>query len=157
MMIRDAVAGDAEAACEVLRRSISELCVADHRNDPAILSAWLANKQPDIVASWIARPDNSMLVAAEGDTILAVGSVTDSGEIQLNYVSPDARFRGISRALLENLEIRAATRGNLTCHLISTETARRLYLSAGYVEDGPPQGKFGTTSSYPMRKRLQIP
>ena len=37
--IRDATPDDAEAACDVLRRSISELCVADHGNDPAILNA----------------------------------------------------------------------------------------------------------------------
>jgi hypothetical protein len=36
MEIREAMTEDAPAACEVLRRSISELCVADHRNDPAI-------------------------------------------------------------------------------------------------------------------------
>jgi GNAT superfamily N-acetyltransferase len=153
-IIRDARAEDADAACHVLRRSIAELCVADHRHDPEILQAWLASKQPGIVASWIAKPDNSMLVAVEAGVILAVGSITDAGEIQLNYVSPDARFRGISRALLKALEDRALERGNPNCHLISTETARRFYLSAGYVEDGPPQGKFGTTSSYPMSKRL---
>jgi GNAT superfamily N-acetyltransferase len=102
--IRAAVAADALAACEVLRRSIAELCVVDHDNDPEILGRWLANKTPEIIASWIARSDNSVLVAVEGDTILAVGSVTDGGEITLCYISPDARFRGISRALLGALE-----------------------------------------------------
>ena len=99
MEIRDALPEDAPAACEVIRRSISELCGADHLNDPVILGRWLANKTPEIVASWISRPGNSVLVAVESDTILAVGSVTDTGEITLNYVSPDARFRGASRAL----------------------------------------------------------
>jgi GNAT superfamily N-acetyltransferase len=154
LIIRDALPDDAETACNVIRRSIAELCIADHRDDPTIVRQWLANKQPDIVASWIARPDNSMLVAVDDGAIVAVGSITDAGEIQLNYVSPDARFRGVSRALLKALEKRAVERGNLRCHLISTETARRFYLSAGYVEDGPPQGKFGTTSSYPMSKQL---
>ena len=154
LMIRDAVAEDTEAACNVLRRSIAELCIADHHNDPEILRGWLANKQPRIVAGWIAKPDNSLMVAVEDGAIVAVGSTTDAGEIQLNYVSPDARFRGVSRALLAALEDRALARGNSRCHLISTETARRFYLAAGYAEDGPPQGKFGTTSSYPMSKRL---
>jgi hypothetical protein len=35
--IRIAVAADAPTACEVLRRSITELCVADHSHDPEIL------------------------------------------------------------------------------------------------------------------------
>jgi GNAT superfamily N-acetyltransferase len=152
--IRDAVPDDAAAACDVLRRSIAELCVADHRNDPAVLAAWLGNKTPENVASWIAQRESSVLVAVEGGAILSVGSVTDKGEITLNYVSPDARFRGISRAMLAALEARAIERGNARCTLVSTETARRLYLSAGYVEDGPPQRKFGTTSSYPMSKAI---
>jgi hypothetical protein len=38
---------DAAAACDVMRRSITELCLADHANDPTILEAWLANKTPD--------------------------------------------------------------------------------------------------------------
>ena len=49
--IRHAVAEDPPAACEVLRRSIAELFVADHGNDPEILGRWLANKTPEIVAS----------------------------------------------------------------------------------------------------------
>src|SRR5712671_4547252 len=100
MEIRDAVVEDPPVACEVIRRSISELCHGDHVNDPAILRRWLANKTPEIVASWIGGPGNSALVAVEGGTILAVGSVTDAGEITLNYVLPDARFRGVSRSRL---------------------------------------------------------
>ena len=95
MEIRDAVAGDANEACAVLRRSIVELCAADHENDLEILARWLDNKTPDNVAAWIVRPDASMLVTVEGGTMVAVGMVTDGGDILLNYVSPDARFRGV--------------------------------------------------------------
>ncbi len=157
MEIRDARAADAPAACQVIRRSILELCAADHRNDPAILSRWLANKTPQNVESRIMQPDNSMLVAVEGDGIRGVGSVTDSGRITLNYVSPDARFRGMSRALLSALEARAADRGNTHCTLNSTETARRFYLAFGYVEVGPPASEFGTQAGYPMAKPLPAP
>jgi GNAT superfamily N-acetyltransferase len=72
----------------------------------------LSNKTLEIVTSWVARPDNFVLVAVENGTLLGVGSLTDSGEITLNYVSPDARFRGVSRALLGALEARAIKRGN---------------------------------------------
>src|SRR5690348_8580871 len=117
MKIRDAVPEDAPAACEVIRRSIIELCAADHHNDPAIL------------ASWIRQPGNSVLLAVEGNAVLAVGSATDEGEITLNYVSPEARFRGVSRAMIAALETRAGERGNERCLLVSTETARRFYRS----------------------------
>jgi GNAT superfamily N-acetyltransferase len=152
--IRDATPQDSDAACDVLRRSISQLCAADHGNDPAILGRWLGNKTPDIVAGWAKQPGNSLLVAIEGDVVLGVGSVTDAGEITLNYVAPDARFRGVSRALLGALEARAAERGNTSCTLTSTETAHRFYQSAGYSDDGEPVGKFGGSSGYPMSKRL---
>jgi GNAT superfamily N-acetyltransferase len=155
LVIRDAVPADAAASCEVLRRSIVELCVADHRNDPAILARWLSNKTPEIVASWIGRPDSSLLVAIEDSAILGVGAVTDQGEIMLNYVSPDARFRGVSRALIAALEARAVERGSTRCTLVSTDTALRFYRSAGYVRDGSAQHKFGTSGSYPMSKRLR--
>ena len=156
MEIRAASLEDAPAACHVMRRSIAELCVADHRNDEVLLTRWLGNKTPEIFASWIRQPDNSLFVAAEGDNILAVGSVTDAGQVTLNYVSPDVRFRGVSRALLVALEIRARERGNTRCTLTSTETARRFYLANGYVEDGRPVGNFGTSSGYPMSKVLGI-
>jgi GNAT superfamily N-acetyltransferase len=152
--IRDAVPEDAAAACHVLRESISRLCVADHRDDPAILNAWLANKTPEMVAAWAVQKGNSLLLAVEGDAVLGVGSVTDAGRITLNYVSPDARFRGVSRALLSALEARAMQRGNSRCTLTSSETAHRFYQSAGYVDEGVPTGKFGTTTGYPMSKEI---
>ena len=154
MEIRDATPEDAKAACDVLIRSISVLCAADHGNDPTILGRWLSNKTPEIVAGWAKQSGNSLLVAVEGDVVLGVGSVTDAGEITLNYVAPEARFRGVSRALLGALEARAAERGNTCCTLISTETAHRFYRSAGYGDDGEAVGKFGTSSGYPMSKRL---
>jgi GNAT superfamily N-acetyltransferase len=80
--------------------------------------------------------------------------VTDAGEITLNYVAPEARFRGVSRVLLGALEARALARGNTRCRLVSTETAHRFYRSAGYRDDGAPKGKFGTKSSYPMSKEI---
>ena len=154
MKIRDATAADAAAACEVLRASISELCAADHHNDPEILGRWLANKTPDNLAAWIADPDASVLLAVDGDVVLAVAAVRNDGEITLNYVSPAARFRDASSALLAALEARAKERGNTHCKLLSTETAHRFYLNRGYVGRGEPQHKFGTSASYPMTKLL---
>jgi GNAT superfamily N-acetyltransferase len=154
MDIRDATPADAPAACQVIRRSITELCVADHHNDPEILRDWLANKTPTVVDAWITNPSATMKLVVEGDAILAVGSVSDSGEIQLNYVLPDARFRGVSRALMRALEDAAREKGVRICTLTSTETARRFYLAIGYVDDGPLGGRCETAGSCPMSKPL---
>lgn len=128
-----------------------ELCAVDHRNDRTILTRWLANKTPENVECWITQPGTSVPVAIEGDRILGVGSVTDAGRITLNYVSPDARSRGASRALLAALGARAAARGNAQANLNSTDTAKRFYLAAGYVENGPPASLFGTQAGYPLK------
>jgi GNAT superfamily N-acetyltransferase len=116
----------------------------------------LGNKTPEIFRSWIAQPDNSLLVALADEQVVAVGSITDAGQITLNYVSPDVRFRGVSKALLAALEARAILRGCTACIPNSTETARRFYLSNGYAEVGQPAGHFGTNSGYPMTKKLVV-
>lgn len=86
------------------------------------------NKTPEIFRSWI-RPGNSLMLAVDYERILAVGCVTNSGEITLNYVSPDARFRGVSTTLLAALERRAIELGNSKLPLESTATARPFYLA----------------------------
>ena len=107
-----------------------------------------------MVVAWAVQKGNSLLLAVEGDAILAVGSVTDAGEITLNYVAPGARFRGVSRALLKALEARAAERGNKRCKLTSTATAHRFYQSAGYHDDDAATGRLGARRGYPMSKQI---
>jgi GNAT superfamily N-acetyltransferase len=102
-------------------------------------------------------PDSYVVVASEGAAIVGVGAVTAAGEILLNYVSPDARFRGVSKAVLSCLEAKARELGNGACVLTSTATARRFYLSAGYEQQGAPTRSFGTKESYRMSKRLLPP
>ena len=143
VIVRDATPADAVAAGDVMRASITELCAADHHNDPQILSRWLANKTPEVFAAWLADPGASLLVAAEGESILAVDSVRNDGEITLNYVAPNARFRGVSSALLKALEKQAAERGNSRCKLVSTVAAHRFYLARGYADPGAPERRFG--------------
>jgi hypothetical protein len=92
MKIREARVEDAKAACVVLRRSITELCHKDHGNDKVFLSKWLANKTPENVAEWIADSDSYTFVAEESGVIVGVGAMKNSGQITLNYVSPDSRF-----------------------------------------------------------------
>jgi GNAT superfamily N-acetyltransferase len=133
--IRAAQMREAQAICDVLRRSITELCERDHHNEPELLAEWLANKTPENVENWIADPDNCMFVAVSNEAVLAVGSFRGSGEIALNYVSPDGRFQGISRAMLRTLEQTARELGHRRVTLTSTLTAHDFYLAAGYADD----------------------
>ena len=151
--IRAAQMREVAAICEVLRRSIVELCVRDHQNDPARLAEWLANKTPENVANWIADPESCMFVAAGGDTVLAVGCILSSGKIALNYVSPDGRFQGISRAMLRTLEDTARELGHRRVTLTSTFTAHDFYLAAGFSDDGT-QTSYETGDWPHMHKEL---
>ena len=142
MLIRPARMADAEAIADTLRRSIRDLCAADYGSDARLLARWLANKRADVVEGWIADPDALVLVAETSGDVAGVASMTAGGEVTLNYVAPEARFRGVSAALLAALEDEARRRGLEACRLQSTLTAYRFYLARGYrpVEpDAPPQ------------------
>jgi GNAT superfamily N-acetyltransferase len=152
MQIRRAAPEDAEVACQVLRRSIAELCAADHQGDPPTLAAWLDNKTPENVRRWTGS--QHVFVAAEGGTILDVAALSPAGTITLNYVSPDARFLGVSKALIARIEEEAATLGLAAIALQSTATARRFYATCGYTDAGAPVAGFGITRGFPMTKRL---
>jgi GNAT superfamily N-acetyltransferase len=57
--------------------------------------------------------------------------MTEAGKITLNYVAPEARFRGVSKALLRQLEADAKALGIAQSSLESTETALRFYRDLG--------------------------
>src|SRR5262245_44937333 len=152
MQIRRATPDDAEAACAVVRRSIVELCQADHQGDAATITTWLANKTAENMRRWIGQA--FVLVATDAGLILGVAAMNASGEITLNYVSPDARLRGVSKALVRRLEQQAAELGVEAVTLRSTATAARFYESAGYRSAGPPTKGFGISLGYPMTKSL---
>lgn len=150
--IRPARVGDEEAAAGVLRSSIAELCAADHGGDPAIVARWLGNKTPETVRSWIVGA-GKFVVAEMNGRMVGVGSASPSGEIVLNYVAPDARFRGVSKALLFALEDYARAQGVGRSTLSSTRTAHRFYLQAGYTNVGEAQS-WGGLTALPMSKVL---
>ena len=156
MQVRPAYPNDAVLICEVLKRSIAELCWADHDNRDDILLPWLANKKPENVRTWIETPFQLMLVAEVGSAMAGVGLVTDGGDILLNYVAPEYRFHGVSKALMLALEEYLVLRGVTVARLVSTETARRFYAERGYKPAGNSQIWRGQQLSYPMEKQLKV-
>ncbi|WP_420960056.1 GNAT family N-acetyltransferase [Brucella sp. IR073] len=155
MEFRPARSDEAENICDVLRRSISALCGLDHENNDELLLPWLANKTPENVRKWIEAPGQLLAVALIGGKLAGVGLVTAKGEIQLNYVSPDFRFRGVSKGMMRYLEAYLIEHGVTAASLASTETAREFYKSLGYVAS-EPQPWRGGKFSYPMRKELNL-
>jgi len=152
-MVRRAELADVPAMSRVLVASITELCHADHRGDPAIIAGWTRNKTPDSVARWIANPDMLVLVATVDGEIAAVGCLTKPDEIGLNYVSPASRFRGVSKAMVVALEDAMRQRGTAVGRLTSTQTAHAFYLRMGWEDAGPAETGHNVPG-FPMRKVL---
>ncbi|GIZ50629.1 GNAT family N-acetyltransferase [Noviherbaspirillum aridicola] len=132
--IRTARTDDAQEVCSLLCRSIAQCCTEDHRNDPAILAAWLGNKTPENIASWFACGANISLVAELDGRIAGIAILTRAGKIALFYVSPELRFQGVGKRLLQEVEQRAGGLGVQTVQVPSTLTARRFYQSSGYED-----------------------
>lgn len=141
--IRRAEAGDAEAACQVLRRSISECCVPDHRNDPTILGPWLGNKTPQMVASWFESPTNHAFVATSEGRVVGVSLLTSAGKLALCYLLPEARGHGAGKAMLQQVEALALELGIKSLFLHSTATAESFFAGLGYAADGNVRSPYG--------------
>jgi len=146
--IRPARVCDAHDCSIVLCASIRRLCILDHGGNQ-----WVGNKTPENLAKWIQNPNSNFLVAEVASKIAAVGSFNESQEVELNYVSPDYRFCGVSKALLARMEFMIAESGAQTAKLTSTETAHRFYLSAGWRDVADPVMWCGM-AGYPMEKTL---
>lgn len=152
--VRRATPDDAAAACAVLRRSIAECCAADHRDDPQILSAWLANKTPENLRAWFSSAGYPVVALRDGG-IVGVAMLSPTGMVTLNYLVPEARFQGVGAAMLRALEEEAVRRGHRELTLGSTATAHRFYLGKGYADTGRVASLFGLTSPL-MAKTLPV-
>ena len=154
ILVRRAGRGDAASMSAVVVRSIEQLCTLDHHDDPSVIAAWTANKTPAQMAAMLVAPSNRMFVAVRDERIVGVGCVIGSDQVGLNYVDPDHRLAGISRALLRAMESAMRDSASAVGYLESTETALSFYRSAGW-EDARAPRKSGLLTSWPMRKDLR--
>ena len=146
---------DADAAVRVLRRSITELCVGDHHNDPTTLKKWLENKTVENFYCWLATASNFCVVTESNAAINGVGLVNHAGEILLCYVAPESQGHGYGSAILAALEAKARTWGLDKLRLGSTVLARPFYERHGYISAGESTCSFGSSRCYPYEKILQ--
>src|SRR4051794_10788826 len=143
MLIRCARAEDAGPAADLVRRSITELCGKEYRGDAEVLARWLANKTPEDFRRWIGSADRSVCLAVGTDgRLAAVGMVAWRGEILLNFVVPEARFLGVSKAVMAHMEDHLRERCAEMVTLHGTHVARGFYLSLGYEEVGRMVSRF---------------
>ncbi len=156
MDIRLAKLEDAEAALALVRRSITELCTADHEGDPMTLEGWLANKLLKNMRTWITLPGSVVIVAERDGHLAGVGAFTAAGDLTLLYVNPEDRFQGVSKALLTDIETRAKQMKVPRLVLTSSVTARSFYLARGYqIEEQATDIFDSDDDGCAMRKELR--
>lgn len=141
--IRIATPEDGAAVCSILRRTIAQCCVEDHRNDDSVLAAWLGNKTPENVAGWLQCPAYHSLVAVRDARLIGVAILTRAGRIVLFYVAPEARLQGAGKVLLAAVEEQARRWGLHSVCVSSTLTAQSFYARQGYVAGEPRKAPYG--------------
>ncbi|WP_275791478.1 GNAT family N-acetyltransferase [Pararhizobium gei] len=139
VIVRKANTTDIPAMSRVLTASITSLCTDDHGNDPSRLRQWTQNKSEAGVVQMMDNPNQTVWVAEVSGEVAAVGAVAGDS-IVLNYVAPEQRFRGVSKALLAAMEDSLRDAGISLGKLVSTRTALRFYLASGWSELGPGAG-----------------
>ena len=150
--VRPALPEDAEAACNAVRTSIEECCAADHEGEKARLDAWLKNKSPENFCAWIQSESLYCVVVEECSRIVGFG-MSAPGEVLLCYVFPEVRFRGAGKAMLQAIELWAATSGVPELKLESTRTALAFYRRNGFKISGPAI-TFAGMEGQPMSKQV---
>lgn len=150
-LIRPARPEDAAEAAQLVAASICALCQRDHANDPSIVARWAANKTPGQMRRWITDGPLSLTVAHRAGRMVGVGATSGPDEIALVHVAPEARFTGVSAALLAVMEARLRQAGAVRLRAVSTLTARPFFLARGWLDLGDPVENFGLTG-FPMAK-----
>ncbi|MEM8853414.1 MAG: GNAT family N-acetyltransferase [Pseudomonadota bacterium] len=150
--VERALIGDADAIAAVLVQSITDLCGADHQDDPEIIARWTANKTGPNMRRAITSDGAIVLVSRVDGGVACVGMAAGD-QVLLNYVAPPHQRSGHSKAVLAALESRMKTRGVTTARLTSTKTAHAFYQKAGWQDCGTPQVEFGL-KGFPMTKAL---
>ena len=154
-LIRKAKITDAQQICDVLRKSITELCELDHRGDPKELDEWLKNKTVQNCETWLKNDKTNFFVAENNGRIVGVSSINHDGYVGLCYVLPEVKGHGFGARLLEAAETSVLSLGVQSFNLESTITAKGFYEHLGYIQKGGSQDRPKYEKPQKHNKRMQ--
>ena len=151
--VREATPSDSVEACEVLRRSITEICSLDY-NDQLFIDEWLDNKTESNVKKWIQSVNSYSVVCTNDDLIVGFGAITLEGEVSLIYLVPEALHKGNGKLMLEAMEERILSEGIEEIYTVSSITAKPFYERNGYTENGEPLLVGNIKGDFPLIKKV---
>lgn len=146
---------DAETICEVLRRSISEICAPDYGHDPSVLEEWLENKTTENIKTWLQSDSLVSMVAEVNGKVVGYSMLATSGKIMLLYVTPEVLHQGAGKQLLARMEENAKSLDLSELRVVSTITARAFYERNGFTKDGEPRLVGTILGGFPLSKLLE--
>lgn len=144
MLIRPAMAADAEQIAAVHASAIRDVCGQEY--EPSQIQAWLSGKTHQGYLRAIA--ERQVFVALRDDRVLGFGEIDPrTGEIFAVYVRPDCLRQGLGGALLQTLESCAAEHALRRLHLHATLNAIPFYEAHGFVLDAMTSYPLGPDTS----------
>lgn len=130
MLIRAAIASDAEQIASVHVAAIREVCGLAY--DAAQIAGWIAGKRPEIYLDGIAR--NPFFVAEQDGAVVGFAQLDPVGaEVRAIYVRPDCIGQGVGSRLLAAVEGAARAAALARLELKSSLNAVPFYEARGYV------------------------
>lgn len=154
--IYPATPADAGIISRIIERSIRVGCALEHRNDPQLVSRWIARQSTDVISARLADPHCYLNIALLQDKPVGVGMATASGNIDFCHVQPEWFRRGAGRALLTDLEGWLRMRGVPQVSIASTRTGAAFYRHLGYCEAASPASEQGL-HCVALHKPLPVP
>lgn len=126
---------DAAAVAAMLRQSVEGLAGADY--SALQVAAWAAC-MPDAgaVTARCADGRQSWVALGADGAMLGFTDLEGDGHIDLLYVAPAAKGRGVADALTDALFAHARAVGLTQLHVEASEAARRFYRKRGFIERG---------------------
>ena len=153
--VREATPFDSVEACDVLRRSISEICSLDY-NDQSVIDEWLDNKTESNIKEWIQSVNSYSVVCTNDDVIVGFGVISLEGVISLIYLIPEALHKGNGKLMLDAMEQRVFSEGIEEISTVSSITAKPFYERNGYTKNGEPLLVGNIKGDFPLIKRKSM-
>lgn len=127
IVIRPYAAADLDATVAIFRRAIREIAAADY--GPEQVAAW---SQVDRAAWAAKRASRPTWVAWRNGQAAGFSDLEPDGHLDMLYVHPAHRRRGVARRLIAVAEARALALGLEALHTEASLTARAAFEAAGF-------------------------